>query len=156
MTIFDARCSALISNADHGGRFRMMTSGSSPASVMTSATTTAPSGWSLAAIALFGANEPGGLRIVDDEKIFHELHTFAVQLVVAQKDVEDLLGRVEIAAMERIVKALGDFEEVVAAGYDLPLGLHFDFLHERDQAVQDLGDASANGGGVHHLDRLAA
>src|SRR5271167_5132430 len=47
-TMVDARCNALISSAHHGGKSRMMMSGSSPAASLTSLSTSAPSGSSLA------------------------------------------------------------------------------------------------------------
>jgi len=97
----------------------------------------------LAAVALLGADERGRLRIVDDEDVLYELHALAVLLVVHEEDVEDLLGGVIVAAMERVVEALGDLEEIVSAGDDFPLSLNFDFLHERDESIEDLGDAAA-------------
>src|SRR5256885_7128047 len=84
-----------------------------------------------AAIAFLGANEPSGLRIVDDEEVFDELHALSVLLVVHQEDVKDLLGRVIVASVQRVVESLGDFEEIVAAGNNLPLSLDFELLHER-------------------------
>ena len=108
------------------------------------------------AVALFRADERGRLRIVDDKNVLHELHTLAVLLVVHQEDIEDLLGGVVIAAMQSVVEPLRDFEKVVAAGDDLPLGLNFQLLHERNEPVEDLCDAAADGGRVHHLHGLAA
>ena len=110
----------------------------------------------LAAITFFRSDEPGRLRIVNDEQVLDELHALPVLLVVHQEDVEDLFGRMIVAAMQRVVKALGHFKEVVAAGDDLPFGLDFQLLHQGNQAVQDLSDPSTHGGGVHHLHGLAA
>src|SRR5438874_9397892 len=92
----------------------------------------------LPAITLFGTDEPRRLRIVDDEQVFDELHTLAVLLVVHQEDIEDLFRGVVIAAVQRIVEALSDLEEIVAAGDDLPLGLDFELLHQRNEPVQYL------------------
>ena len=79
----------------------------------------------LPAIALLGADERGRLRVMDDEQVFDELHALAVLLVVHQEDVKDLFRGVIVTAVQRVVEALGDFEEIVAAGNYLPLGLDF-------------------------------
>src|SRR3954464_1360045 len=54
------------------------------------------------------------------------------------------------------MEALGDFEEIVAAGDDLPLGLHLEFIHEGDKAVQDFCYAASHSSGVDHLHRAPA
>src|SRR5262245_23330706 len=102
-----------------------------------------------------GTYEPRGLGIVDDEKVLYKFHAPPVLLVIGHEDVLDLMRQVVIAAMQRVVKTLGDFVEVIAAGDDLPLGRNFEFVHQRDKAVQDLGHATAHRGGVDHLDGLA-
>ncbi len=45
----------------------------------------------------------------------------AILLVVHQEDFLRGLGQVVVAAVQGVVKSLGDFEEVVAAGDDVPV-----------------------------------
>src|SRR5262249_20882412 len=68
-----------------------------------------------------GTYEPRGLGIVDDEKVLYKFHAPPVLLVIGHEDVLDLLRQVVIAAMQRVVKTLGHFVEVIAAGDDLHL-----------------------------------
>src|SRR5437899_7519051 len=93
---------------------------------------------------------------MDHEQVFGKLHALAVLLVVRHKDVFDLLGQVEVAAVERVVKALGDLIKIIAAGDHVPAGRDFQLIHQGNQPVQDFGNASAHSGGVDHLYGLAA
>ena len=83
---------------------------------------------------------------MDNEQILHKLHALAVLLVVHQEDIEDLLGDVVIAAMQRIVESFGDFVEIVAASNDLPFGHHFQLVEQRDEPVKDFRHAAAHRG----------
>jgi hypothetical protein len=51
---------------------------------------------------------------------------------------------------------LGDSEELVGAADDLPVGLQAEVIQERDQGRKDLGDATAESGGVEMQDARAA
>src|SRR2546423_9317034 len=92
---------------------------------------------------------------MDDEQVFNEIHSFAVLLVVRHKNVLNGLSEVVLTAMQRIVKAFGDFEEIIAACNDLPLGWDFQLTHQRYQPVQDFSHSAAYCSGVHHLDGFA-
>ena len=70
-----------------------------------------------------------------------------VQLVVALEDVPLLVGERVGVALERVVHALGHVVELLAAEHHLPLRLDADVVHERDEGVEDLRDAAAEGGG---------
>ena len=99
-----------------------------------------------AALLRFGADQAGGLRIMDHEQVFSKLHALAVLLIVRHEDVSDLLGQVVVAAVQRVMEALGDLIEVIAAGDDVPARGNFQLIHERDQAVENFSHAAANGG----------
>src|SRR4029077_16022125 len=75
---------------------------------------------------------------------------------IGHKDVLDLSRKVVITAVKRVVKALGNFKEIIAAHDYIPAGRYFQFVQQRNQAVQNLGNASTHSGGIDHLDRLAA
>ena len=97
-----------------------------------------------------------GLRVVDDNHILVKRHPRPVLLIGQEEDLLRLLGEVILGAMQGVMECLSDLEEIVAAGDDVPARIHFQFAHERDQPVEDLGDTPADRGGVHHLYGLAA
>ena len=100
------------------------------------------------------ADQADRLWIVDHNHLFIELHTLPILLVVHQKYFLRGLGQFIAAAMQRIMKGLGNLKEVVAARDHVPTGGHFQFREQRHQTVQHLGHAAANRGGVDHLDGL--
>src|ERR1041385_8203551 len=106
------------------------------------------------AIAHARTDETCRLRVMNHEQVLTELHAGSVLFVVEHEYVFGLRGEVVFAAMQRVVKAFRDFEEVVAAGNDLPLGVNFQFIHQWNKAIEDFGDAAAYGGRAHHLDRF--
>ena len=59
-------------------------------------------------------------------------------------------------AVKSVVKGLGDFEEVVAAGHDFPADVEPQFLGKRNNAIEHFSDAAANSGRIHHLDASLA
>ena len=69
-----------------------------------------------------------------------------VHLVVAPPGVPLLVGEVLGRALQRVVHELRRVEELLAPVDDLPLALEPDVLHERDERVEDLGDAAAERG----------
>ena len=66
-------------------------------------------------------NKRRRLRIVDHNEVLVKLHALAVLLVVHQENVASVLRQVVLAALQRIVKCLGDFEEVVSSGDHIPM-----------------------------------
>ena len=56
--------------------------------------------------------------------------------------------------MKGVVELLGDIEEAVIATYHVPARPDTEFIKHRDQAVQYLRDAAADGRGVDVLDSL--
>ena len=57
--------------------------------------------------------------------------------------------------MQGVVETLGHSEEVVAAGDDIPANREAQLLEQRDDAVEYLGHAAADGSRVDHLDGAA-
>ena len=57
--------------------------------------------------------------------------------------------------MQRVVKGFGDAEEIRSSVHDVPANLDVEVEGERDQPIEDLGHAAADGGGVDHLHRPA-
>ena len=74
-----------------------------------------------------------------------------ILLVVGQEDFLRMPREFVRGAVQRIVERLSHFEEVVATGDDVPMGGHLQFSEQRHQAVQHLGDSSADGSGIDHL-----
>jgi hypothetical protein len=98
------------------------------------------------------------LRVVDDRDVPVAVELARVHLVVALKHLP-LLGAERVGvSLERVVEPLGDVVELLAAEHHLPLGLDPDILHQRDQGVEDLRYAAAEGGrgDVHHAQALEA
>ena len=60
-----------------------------------------------------------------------------------KKDVEHLLGDVDVLPVERVVEALGDFKERLFAVDDVPMHVEPDFVHQRDEPVENLSHAPA-------------
>src|SRR6266404_7787420 len=92
---------------------------------------------------------------MNNKEVFRKLHPLAVLLVVSHENVFDLLGQIKFAAMQRVVKAFGDFIEVIAASDDVPTRGNFQFAHERNKTIQDFRHSAAYRGRVHHLYGLA-
>src|SRR5205085_3385660 len=61
-----------------------------------------------------------------------------------------------VRPLERVVHQLRDVVELLAPDHDLPVGLEAHVAHQRDERVEDLGDAAAEGGGgqMEHLEAL--
>ena len=78
-----------------------------------------------------------------------------VHLVVAAPGVPLLVGEVLRVALQRVVHHLRRVEELLAAVDHVPLDVEADVLHQRDQRVEDLRDAAAEGGRGQVQDALA-
>ena len=87
-----------------------------------------------------------GLGIVDDYHVPSARDLRRVELVVALEDLPLLVREGVRVALQRVVEALRGVVELLAAQHHLPFGLDTDVVHERDQRVEDLGDAAAEGG----------
>ena len=74
-----------------------------------------------------GTNQSCRLWIVNYDQFLAELHAFAILFVVHQKDVAGRLGQLVRCSMQCVVKSLGDLEEVVAAGDDIPVCRDLEF-----------------------------
>jgi len=96
-----------------------------------------------------------GLRVVDDHEVPGAVERLRVRAVVAAEDLLLLLGQRDVRALERVVDRLRHVEELVLAVDHLPLGLEPRVAHERDERVEDLGDAAAEGRGREVQDALA-
>src|SRR5438105_15868447 len=93
-------------------------------------------------IALAGADQAGWLGIVDDDDIFVEGHAQPVLLIVGVKNLKHVFRQVVLAAVQGVVKTLGDLKEIIAAGDDLPLGFYLHLIHQGDKPVEDLSHPS--------------
>ena len=90
-------------------------------------------------------DHPGRLRVVDDHEVELALERLRVHAVVAAEDLLLLLGKPGLGALERVVDRLRDVEELILAVDDAPLGVEPGVAHERDERVEDLGHAAAEG-----------
>ena len=57
--------------------------------------------------------------------------------------------------MKSVMKRLGDVEEILAAGHDVPANAQAEFFGEGHEAVENLGDTAAHGRGIDHFDGAA-
>lgn len=57
--------------------------------------------------------------------------------------------------MKCVVEGLGDREEILAPGNDVPAEGQSEILGERNDAIEYFGNASADGSGIHHFDGAA-
>ena len=88
------------------------------------------------------------LRVVDDDEVVEVAERGGVVAADLLVELLRLFGEVDGVALQAVVEALGDVEELRRSGDDLPLGLEAGVVHERHQRVEDLGDAAAEGRGV--------
>ena len=103
-----------------------------------------------------GINQSRRLRVVDHHEFGVERKSCAVPFVVREKNLEIPRARTIRRAVQRVVKRLGHFKEILAAGHDVPFDVEFQFFRQRHQAVENLRHAAADGRGVDHLDAAAA
>ena len=107
--------------------------------------------------------EPVAQEAQDRRRLGVVHHDEVVLAVEEQRVVEDLLEvdllhllrPVEIRALQRVVDALGDAEEEVAALHDLPVGVEADAAEQRDVGGEQLGHPAAVGRGVEVQDPSA-
>jgi len=84
------------------------------------------------------------LRIVDDDHVVVRVVDLrCVKLVVATEDLAILFRKAAAIALKRIVDGLRNVEELLLALDDSPFGLEPGVAHDRNERVQNLGDASA-------------
>ena len=95
------------------------------------------------------------LRVVDDDEVVGPRELGGVGAADALVEVPRLGREVDRVALQAVVEALGDVVELRRRREDLPVRLEADVVHERDQRVEDLGDAAAEGGGVDVQDLAA-
>ena len=88
-------------------------------------------------------DHPGRLRVVDDHEVVVIFELARVQLLIAPEDLPLLLGQPLRISLERVVDRLRDIPELLGPMDDPPLGLEPGVLHQRDQRVVDLRDATA-------------
>ena len=71
-------------------------------------------------------------------------------LVVREEDLERFRRQPVGLSVQRVVKRLGDLEEIGAAFEDLPADVDVELARERHEAVEDLRHAAADGGRIDH------
>src|SRR5687767_10924378 len=93
------------------------------------------------------------LRVVHDDHVPARLELLRVHLVVALPRAPLLLRQVLGIPLKRVVHQLGRVEELLAAEDDLPVRVDADVAHQRNERVEDLRHAAAEGGRgeVEHL-----
>ena len=89
---------------------------------------------------------------MDDDYVFIKLHTLAILLVVVEENFLCLASEMVFAAMQGVMKSLGYFKEIVAAGNYVPMGDDAQFDDQRNEAIEHFSDAAAHGRRVHHFD----
>ena len=97
----------------------------------------------------------GRLRVVDDHVVEGVRERLGVAEVVAAEDLLLLVRERARRALEGVVDRLRDVEELVLAVDDAPLGVEAGVAHERDERVEDLGDAAAESRRGEMKDALA-
>jgi hypothetical protein len=88
----------------------------------------------------------GRLWVVDDDHIPITLEALGVHRVVGLEHLPLLVRDRLLIALERVVHQLGDVEELLAAKDHMPVRVQADVAHQRDDRVEDLGDAAAERG----------
>ena len=101
-------------------------------------------------------DELDGLRVVDEDQVVAQVERAQVLLRGGGEDLPVARRERDRLAVERVVDPLGDGEELLAAAHDVPARVDADLAQQRHQAVQDLGDAAADGGRVDVLHAPAA
>jgi hypothetical protein len=89
---------------------------------------------------------------VDDYEFGIEREAVQITLLVFAKDFEVARLRMIRRAMKGIVEGLGDREEIFASGNDIPMEGKVQIFRERNEPIEDFGNAATNGSGIHHLD----
>jgi hypothetical protein len=106
---------------------------------------------------LTGVLDHGGrLRVVDDDEVELVGERLCVLPVVAPKSLLLILRQAARVSLEAVVDRLRHVEELVLPVDDAPFCLKPRLAHERDERVEDLGDAAAEGGGREVEDALSA
>jgi hypothetical protein len=90
-----------------------------------------------------------------DDHVPVVVEALRVHRVVGLEDLPLLVGDRLGVALERVVHQLGDVEELLAAQDHPPVHVEPHVPHERDQRVEDLRHAAAEGGGAHVQHALA-
>ena len=98
------------------------------------------------------AQDRRGLRVVHDHEVVLTVEEQRVVEDLLEVDLLHLRRPVEVGALERVVHALGDAEELVAPLHDLPVGVDADTPEQRDVRREQLGHPAAVGRGVEMED----
>ena len=96
-------------------------------------------------VVLLRCNEPGWLWIVNDNDVLIESHALPVEFIVLQENIFGRLRERVFGPVQRVVKALGNFEEIIAAGDDFPPGMHFQLIQQGDKPIEHFSYAAADG-----------
>src|SRR5258706_14417681 len=96
-----------------------------------------------------GFHEGSRLRIMDQNEIGVECDVPEVLFCVRHEDIKSFWRKIIGGAVQGIVKCFGNLEEIIAARHYIPMACDADLVEQRDQPVENLGDSSANRGGVH-------
>ena len=109
----------------------------------------------VAAVGAGMVDHTGGLRVVDDHVVEGIGERLRVPEVVAPEDLLLVLGERTGRSLETVVDRLRDVEELLLPVDDPPLGVEARVAHERDERVEDLGDAATERGRGEVEDALA-
>jgi len=93
---------------------------------------------------------------VDDDHVVDLLEQGGVSLARRGVGGSLRLGQAPLGTLEAVVDRLRDREEALVARDHLPLGDEAQVVQDRDDRAQELGHASAVGGGVQVEDAQAA
>ena len=85
----------------------------------------------------------GRLGVVDDHEVVIVLEFLRVQFLVAPVDLALLRGQALRIPLQAVVDCLRDVPELLATLDDPPLGVEAGVLHQGDERVVDLRDATA-------------
>jgi hypothetical protein len=92
------------------------------------------------------------LGVMDNDEFGIEREAMKVALLVFAEDFKVAGLRVVRRAMKGVVEGLGDRVEILAADNDVPAEGQAQILGQRNDAIENFGNAAAEGSGIHHFD----
>ena len=99
--------------------------------------------------------EPGGLRVVDQDQVAVQLQALRLLPGPLGVDRAVLLRELLAMAVEGVVHLLRDAEETLVSLHDLPGRGDAELVQDDHDPVEDLRDAPAGLGGLHHDQPMA-
>src|SRR5579872_1698427 len=90
-------------------------------------------------------NERRRLRIVDNRKFTVKLQPLPIHFIGGKKNLEIFPSRHVGSAVQGVMKSLRHFKKILAPGNNVPPRTKSEFVHERNQAIQNLSHSPTHG-----------